>query len=809
LFVSSLVPKFGSEKGGIVVSIIGSNFIDSEALVCRFGNKDPVKAVFLSSGNVKCVAPKNPPGKVSVVVSNNGFDYVENSDAIFTFLPGARVSSFFPKIGSMKGGTTIAVYGTGFSTEGTKCHFGKQLVTAVVQSNTYLECESPSSTLYMSNETLVMFAVTNAAENVSEVYSSLTFTYQPAMVVHQAIPSLIPTFGRKYIELEGTAFRLEANISCIYSNDDDTLFGKVVAHVLSSEKMKCMLPDISNVTTTVLFVKLSVNGILQADCGARLTLYKPVEIIDFNPTLGVTTGGTVVSIFTASNTYPSSANVVCSFGNNGTVFALKFTGSKIVCKSPAHLVSDVILGVSINNYDFQYATIPYSYVVEDSISYIEPSSGSSNGGTTLSIYGTGFLNKSSLSCRIGDTIVGAVYMSTTTIYCTTPFFSTTVSKEVSVSISNNGQDWTDSTLTFQYLPLITLAKIVPSHGPLEGQTILRILASGISVSDVGKLSCKFGNETVVATVISLGEIKCVTPSSKLERTVPVSILRNGEEITRQRLKFKYREIHSLLKVTPNHATEVGKISVALIFQDMPQNMRDLWCHFGDVKVEASVLTPISIKCIVPPLSPGEHALSLSVNGVHYLEHVVPFYINPAIKLLSLGPKSGPINGGTVIAIEGTGFLLHETSYCRFGKVIVVGFVKSTTKIQCTSPPQISVGIVDVEVSMGDNVAFFVSPLQFNYQENVIISSISPRIGPVSGSSLIIIEGKGFVNSKLLACEFGRVDPIVTPGKFINVNKISCLSPPNEVGPIKLEVSVNGIDFSDSGQRFEYIKNLLI
>ena len=38
----------------------------------------------------------------------------------------------------------------------------------------------------------------------------------------------------------------------------------------------------------------------------------------------------------------------------------------------------------------------------------------------------------------------AVYMSSTVVNCSTPFFSTTVSKEVLVKVSNNGQEWSHS-----------------------------------------------------------------------------------------------------------------------------------------------------------------------------------------------------------------------------------------------------------------------------------------------------------------------------------------------------------------------------
>ena len=183
----------------------------------------------------------------------------------------------------------------------------------------------PSSSWYANNDSIVTFAVSNAAENISEVSSSLLFTYQPAIVVHEALPSLIPTSGRDSIQLVGVSFRLAANTTCIYKLDDDdnSYFGEVIAKVLSSEKIECILPDISKLETTALFVKLSVNGVVQTDCGVRLSLYKPIEIVDFTPTVGVTTGGTVVSIYTVSNAFPSSAKVVCSFGNNGTVSALK------------------------------------------------------------------------------------------------------------------------------------------------------------------------------------------------------------------------------------------------------------------------------------------------------------------------------------------------------------------------------------------------------------------------------------------------------------------------------------------------------
>ena len=237
---------------------------------------------------------------------------------------------------------------------------------------------------------------------------------------------------------------------------------------------------------------------------------------------------------------------------------------------------------------------------------------------------------------------------------------------------------------------------------------------------------------------------------------------------------------------------------------MPQELRYVKCHFGDAEVEAFKITPMSIKCNVPQLPPGEYGLSISINGIHYTRQQTPFFISPAIRLNTLDPNSGPVNGGTIVSIDGTGFLMHQTVYCRFGNSIVVGFVRSSEKIQCKTPPQASIGEVYVEISVGDNVAFFASSLKYEYLENVIVFSIAPSFGPTNGSTAVVVSGSGFADKSTLSCRFGSVDPVISAGTYINPNKISCISPPSEVAPLNVEISVNGVDFSDSGQRFEYV-----
>ena len=50
--VSSVSPGSGPSSGGTLVAVYGSNVVDSELLVCRFGSSSVVSARWLSSSQV-------------------------------------------------------------------------------------------------------------------------------------------------------------------------------------------------------------------------------------------------------------------------------------------------------------------------------------------------------------------------------------------------------------------------------------------------------------------------------------------------------------------------------------------------------------------------------------------------------------------------------------------------------------------------------------------------------------------------------------------------------------------------------------
>ena len=67
------------------------------------------------------------------------------------------------------------------------------------------------------------------------------------------------------------------------------------------------------------------------------------------------------------------------------------------------------------------------------------------------VTGAGFVNSTSLSCRLGREIVPATYLSPFTLLCVAPE-QPTGAGTVFIEVSNNGEDWTSQRTLFHFAP---------------------------------------------------------------------------------------------------------------------------------------------------------------------------------------------------------------------------------------------------------------------------------------------------------------------------------------------------------------------
>jgi hypothetical protein len=214
-------------------------------------------------------------------------------------------------------------------------------------------------------------------------------------------------------------------------------------------------------------------------------------------------------------------------------------------------------------------------------------------------------------------------------------------------------------------------------------------------------------------------------------------------------------------------------------------------------------------------------VSVSMNGEDWsLQKDVTFtYVARAV-VTGLVPSHGPPRGLTEVLVLGSGFVKSAYLTCRFGSgsnsiVTAVHFLNDSAII-CLSPPSILYSNIGVRVQVSNNLYYddpsVVLPgepvVVYTYEDMIVIGSIEPPLGPISGNITVNVISKfgSFKNTDELRCKFGN---IAVQAMFVTASKIRCFAPPHPPGIYPLEVSNNDQDFSVSRVPFFYYSDIAL
>jgi len=166
--VTSLSPDRGPQQGGILVNVIGSNFVDSNNLRCKF-HDIVVKSTFVTGTQVQCISPPHHVSLIYVDVSNNIYEFTNNQikftvQGMYPIKKWSHVADtswvthILPVSGPSTGSTEVTVFGNAFvDFPQTQCKFGTSLsLSAVVKSSTRMLCTAPPHT-----EAIIYLEMTN------------------------------------------------------------------------------------------------------------------------------------------------------------------------------------------------------------------------------------------------------------------------------------------------------------------------------------------------------------------------------------------------------------------------------------------------------------------------------------------------------------------------------------------------------------------------------------------------------------------------------------------------------------------------
>jgi hypothetical protein len=435
--------------------------------------------------------------------------------------------------------------------------------------------------------------------------------------------------------------------------------------------------------------------------------------------------------------------------------------------------------------------------VVPAISSINPTTGPTAGGTTVTLLGSNFATGAQVTFGGTPATVLSV-TSGTIVLAATPAHA---AGAVDVRVANPDGQATVRTSGFTFEappppPGPTISAVSPPSGALAGGTTVTVSGANF-VAGTG-LAVRFGGVDATSIVSVLpGAITAVTPAHAAGAVAVQVVNPDGQSVT-QPGAFTYLASPPppgpppiLTSLAPTAGSTAGGTAVVLTGQNFVAGA-GLVVLFGGTAatVTPGSVTATSITVTTPAHAAGAADVTVVNPDGQSVVHPGAFTYQapppPAPVITNLNPASGPTGGGTVVTITGQNFATGAAVF--FDATSATPTSVTGTSITVTTPAR-GPGAANVTVRNPDGQTS--APATFTYAgaAGPIISSLSRTSGTTLGGELCIIAGSGFVTGSVVT--FGGATASLTPGTPITATSISVAVPAHAVGVVDVTVTNPG------------------
>ncbi|MEL0627543.1 IPT/TIG domain-containing protein [Salinibacterium amurskyense] len=691
--VSSIAPDEGPLAGGTEVTITGTGF--SGATGVTFDGDDGTSFTVVSDTEITVTTPAGSEGAAAVVVEHPAGDV---SAGDFTYVAAPTVSAMSPDLGPIAGGTEVTITGTGFTGATGVTFDGDDGTSFTVVSDTEITVSSPA---HSAGDVAVV------VEHVGGDATAGDFTYLATPNVTNVTPTSGPLAGGTEVTITGTGFTGATGVT--FDGDDGTSFT-----VVSDTEITVTTPAHAAGDAPIV-VEHPISDAAAGD----FTYTAAPAISSLAPDSGPEAGGTEVTI---TGTGFTGATGVTFDGDDGTSFTV-VSDTEITVTSPAHAAGDV--DVVVTHASGDSVPVDFTYLAPPTVTSIAPDEGPLAGGTEVTITGTGFTGATGVTFD-GDDGTSFTVVSDTEITVTTPAGSAGAAAVVVEHAAGDAEAG-----DFTYVAAPTVSDLTPVIGPIAGGSAVTITGSGFT----GATGVTFdGDAGTSFTVVSDTEITVSSPAHAAGE-VEVVVEHAGGDVTAG--NFTYLADPVVTDVTPTSGPLAGGTEVTITGSGFTGATGVTFD--GDDGTSFTVVSDTEITVTTPAHAAGDAPIVV----VHPVVNAAAgdFTYTEAPAIASLAPNTGPVAGGTVVTITGTGFT-GATGVTFDGDDGTSFTVVSDTEITVTSPAH-AAGGVDVVVThaSGDS-----APADFAYLDPPAVTSISPDEGPLSGGTDVTIIGTGFTGA---------------------------------------------------------------
>jgi len=645
--IVSVSPTTGSPSGGNTVTIIGSNLtgttsvmFDTSSVSCPSGTPPAVPfCKVVSDSEVQVSAPAHAAGAVTLTLTTP----TGSATASYTYgTPAPTITKVAPNNGPVGGGTSVTITGTGF-TGATAVSFGTVAATTFsVTNDTTITATTPQAAV-TNQQSIVSVSVTTAAGTGT----GASFTYTPsAPTVTAVTPNTGLVGGGTHITITGTNFSGQPQVTV------GGVQAKDVAYV-NSTTITATTPAGTGTQDVVVSTSYGSSATSAADQFTYTTAAPPtpspptVTSVLNNATSqpsGPKAGGTAVTI-TGTNLLGASS---VTFNGVAATNVLVVNATTITATTPPGTgVATVVVTTPGGT-----ANGSYTYIaVAPTVTAISPASGTTQGGTAVTITGTNFIT-SGLVVKLGsNNATGVTVLSPTTIQATTPAGS---AGKVDVIVTTSDGTGTGTQL-FTYVAQAppTVTGIAPTSGPTGGGTTITI--TGTNFTGATSVSVG-GNPATFVQVVSATTITAHTPPGAAGIADVVVTTPAGNSATSSADHFAYKAGPTVTAVLPTSGAAAGGDTVTITGTGFTGATAVAFGATAATSFTVNSDTSITAK---DPAGTGTVDITVTTPfGTSAKSSADQFtYVTPASPptVTGVSPSSGSTSGGTTVTVTGTNF----------------------------------------------------------------------------------------------------------------------------------------------------------
>ena len=443
-----------------------------------------------------------------------------------------------------------------------------------------------------------------------------------------------------------------------------------------------------------------------------------------------------------------------------------------------------------------------------SVTGLSPASGSSAGGTSVTITGTNFTGAGSVTFGTAPATSFTVN-SATSITATAPAGSGTVDVTVTTP---SGTSATSSVDQYTYTGsggAPSVSGLSPISGTSAGGSTVTISGANLS----GATSVKFGSVAATGyTVNSASQITATAPAGTT--TVDVTVTTpSGTSPSSAADEYTYTFSNNGYAISLSASSTAPAVGASVVLtatanQDVgptPYGFSIFDATTGTELIHAGSGTTLSTTVSQSVATTHRYVAEIcNSGGANAQADSAPAVVvwggssAPTVTGISptSGSTSGSTSGGTSVTVSGSNFT--GATAVKFGTVAATSFtVNSASSITATSPA--GSGTLDVTVTTPSGTSPTGSADQFTYTSAPSVSGISPASGSTSGGTSVSISGSNFTGAT--AVKFGTV-----AAASFTVNSASSITATSPAGSATVDITVttpSGTSPTGSADQFTY------